>query len=184
MVTEKLDGSNIGFFKLDGELLISTRNNIIELKEIEEVKQILYKGMYQWLVDNGEHLKDNLHEGSGVFGEWIGMGKIKYPNLDKKVYIFAKANINNKKEIYNLNYGHELFIYPFVKKEIPDYMGVVPVARPFLTFPTISDLNELYMCYTVKVDRSVEGFVVEYKNQVTKYVRMKNGSIEPHKENS
>jgi len=29
VVTEKLDGSNIGFFKLNGELVIATRNNIL-----------------------------------------------------------------------------------------------------------------------------------------------------------
>lgn len=35
VLTEKLDGSNIGFFNLNNELLISTRNNVIPYSEID-----------------------------------------------------------------------------------------------------------------------------------------------------
>ena len=80
--------------------------------ELEENKQMLYKGLKGWLDENGEDLKNRLMEGSGLFGEWIGMGKIKYPDLDKKVYMFAKANYD-KGEIKNLYYEHGLFKYPF-----------------------------------------------------------------------
>lgn len=31
-----------------------------------------------------------------------------------------------------------------------------------------------------KVNRNVEGFVVNYENRITKYVRMKNGKLTEH----
>lgn len=39
VITEKLDGSNIGFFKVNGELLIALRSNILRMSEIEENKK-------------------------------------------------------------------------------------------------------------------------------------------------
>lgn len=33
---------------------------------------------------------------------------------------------------------------------------------------------------TNRVERDVEGFVVNYKNIISKYVRMKNGKLEEH----
>lgn len=90
VITEKLDGSNIGFFKVNGDLIIAQRNNIFLINELEENKQMLYRGLKGWLDEYGEDLKDKLMEGSGFFGEWIGMGKIKYPDLDKKFICLQK----------------------------------------------------------------------------------------------
>ena len=182
IITEKLDGSNIGFFKLDVELLIATRNNIIKYSELETVKNILYKDLYSWLIINGVYLKDSLNEGSGFFGEWLGMGKLKYNDLDKKVYIFAKANINKKFDTYNIFYDSTLFKHSFCTNFIPDFLGIVPPVEILSKFPTISDLDNLYEKYVKKVKRNVEGFVIEYKNSIFKYVRMKNGKLETHKE--
>ena len=185
VITEKLDGSNIGFLRLEDELIIATRNNVYKLSEIDEYKQMMYKGMYGWLKEHGEHLKNNLHEGSGIFGEWIGMGKLKYPELGKKMYIFAKANIsyeNNTYEVRNINYDRELFIYPFVEQTIPKYLNIVPCIRICENIPTISELNKLYEEYTNVECRNVEGFIIIKNNDVKKYVRMKNGTLENHKE--
>ena len=181
VITEKLDGSNIGFFKLNGELLIAQRNNIFLMSEIEENKQMLYRGLINWIEEYGEDLKNRLIEGSGFFGEWIGMGKIKYPDLDKKVYMFAKANYE-KGEIKNLYYEHELFKYPFENQEFPEYIGIVPVVTERDNFPDVEILNELYETYKDKVQRNVEGFVVAQNNNVNKYVRMKNGKLQDHHE--
>ena len=184
VITEKLDGSNIGFFKVNGELVIAQRNNIFLLSEVIENKEnrgMLYKGLLCWLEENGKDLEEKLMEGSGLFGEWIGMGKIKYPDIDKKVYMFAKANYE-KGEIKNLYYEHELFIYPFVNQEIPDYIDIVPVVEERDSFPDVDTLDYLYECYKVKVQRNVEGFVVAQNNNVNKYVRMKNGQLQAHHE--
>ena len=181
VITEKLDGSNIGFFKVNEELVIAQRNNIFLLSEIEENKQILYKGLQGWLQEYGEDLQSKLIEGSGFFGEWIGMGKIKYPDLDKKVYMFAKANYD-KGEIKNLYYEHELFKYPFENKEFPEYIGIVPVVEECESVPNIEKLDYLYEIYKIKVQRNVEGFIVAQNNNVNKYVRMKNGIIQEHHE--
>lgn len=181
VITEKLDGSNIGFFKVNGELVIAQRNNIFLMNELEENKQMLYKGLKGWLDENGEDLRNRLIEGSGFFGEWIGMGKIKYPDLDKRVYMFAKANYN-KGEIKNLYYEHELFMYPFENQEIPEYIGIVPIVEERETFPDVETLDYNYEIYKIKVNRDVEGFIVAQNNNINKYVRMKNGKLQEHHE--
>lgn len=181
VITEKLDGSNIGFFKVDGELLIALRNNILRMSEIEENKKMLYKGLYGWLNEYGEDLTDRLIEGSGFFGEWIGQGCLKYPDLDKRVYMFAKANYQNG-EIKNLYYDRELFLYPFVDQNFPDYIGMVPIVIELDETPDIKDLDGYYDWYKSVVNRNVEGFILIQNNNAQKYVRMKNGKLESHHE--
>lgn len=179
-ITEKLDGSNLVIFNKNNKLYIAQRNNIISIDEIEEQKGMLYKGLYEWLINNKD--KINLHPTSAVCGEWIGMGCLKYPvdEFDKRFYMFAKANINDEFELYNLIYEHELFIYPFVEQEIPNFIGIVPVVAQLNVLPNKEHLDSIYEKYTNKVNRNVEGFVVDYKNIITKYVRMKNGKMKEH----
>jgi len=180
VITEKLDGSNIGIFKINGELLVAQRNCIFRANEVD--KTIAYKGLTGWLEENKEDLTERLIEGSGFFGEWIGMGKLKYPELNKKVYMFAKANITDKLEIKNLYYDHELFKYPFENQEIPEYIGIVPVVRERSVYPRIKTLDYEYEIYKSKAKRNVEGFIIIQNNNVNKYVRMKNGKLQNHHE--
>lgn len=182
-ITEKLDGSNLVIFKLNDDLYIAQRNTIFNCNEInDENKQSLYKGLYQWIVDNMETLYNELHEGSAICGEWLGMGKIKYDvsKFYKRFYMFAKANITEDFELYNLNYDHDLFIYPFISREIPKFIGVVPVVKEIRNIPNKEQLDKIYKEYTNKEKRNVEGFVVNYDNRITKYVRMKNGKLQEH----
>lgn len=178
-LTEKLDGANLVFFKYQNELYIAQRKNIISLNEIEEQKTILYKGLYQWLIDYGEDLKNELYEGSAICGEWLGMSVTKYTidRFDKRWYMFAKGNINDDFILYNLIYNHNLFIYPFINQTIPKFIGIVPEAYELNILPDKKYLDSLYDKYLEKVGRPVEGFVINYKDIITKYVRMKNGKI-------
>lgn len=181
-ITEKLDGSNLVIFNLNDNLYIAQRNNIFAFDEVEENKDRLYKGLYQWIMDNIEILHNVLHDGSAICGEWLGMGKIKYDvsEFDKRFYMFAKANITEDFELYNLNYNHDLFIYPFINQEIPKFIGVVPVVKEIKNIPNKEQLDKIYEEYTNKEKRNVEGFVVNYDNRITKYVRMKNGKLQEH----
>ena len=181
-VTEKLDGSNLVFFKKNEELHIAQRKTIFKISELEQVKDILYKGLYQWLIDNKNALEDELHENSAICGEWLGMGQLKYTidEFDKRWYMFAKANIDDDYNLYNLNYDHNLFIYPFISQEIPNFIGIVPEVAELNVIPTKEHLDSIYEKCTSKVNRNVEGFVVNYKNIITKYVRMKNGKLQEH----
>lgn len=180
-ITEKLDGSNLVFFKLENELFIAQRKIIYALREIEDVKDIMYKGLYQWLKDYGQYLEIRLHEGSAICGEWLGMGCLKYDvgEFDKRWYMFAKANIDRETgELYNLNYNHELFIYPFDEQEFPSFLGIVPEVASIRNLPNKEQLDTIYEKYSEQhSDRKVEGFVINCNNSVTKYVRMKNGSL-------
>lgn len=181
-LTEKLDGSNLVFFKKDDELYIAQRKNIFKITELEDVKDVLYKGLYQWLNDNKDVLIEEIHNDSAICGEWLGMGKIKYTidEFDKKWYMFAKANIDDEFNLYNLNYEHSLFVYPFVSQEIPKFIGVVPEVVELNVLPTKEHLDSINEKYCAKVNRNVEGFVINYKNIITKYVRMKNGKLQEH----
>lgn len=166
--------------KQNGKLLIAQRNYVFNIDEIDENKNALYSGLYGWLKEYGEDLTNRLIEGSGLFGEWIGMGKLKY-NFNKKLYMFAKANYENGK-VKNIYYDHDLFIYPFENQEFPEYIGVVPVVSTLKEYPEIDTLNKLYSDYTYNIERNVEGFIIIHDNSIKKYVRMKNGIIKDHHE--
>lgn len=180
-VTEKLDGSNLVFFKKNDTLYFAQRNTIYSFDEIEENKDKLYKGLYQWLSDN-KQVFDDLHNNSAICGEWLGMGCLKYSvdEFDKRYYMFAKANIDDDFNLYNLMYTHDLFVYPFQSQVIPKCIGIVPEVIELNVLPTKEHLDSIYDKYTDKVKRNVEGFVINYKNIITKYVRMKNGKLTEH----
>lgn len=180
-VTEKIDGSNMVIFKKDEEVYVAQRNSIFAFSELDEMKDKLYKGLYEWLKVNKDFFYD-LHNNSAICGEWIGMGCLKYPvdEFDKRYYMFAKANIDDEFNLYNLIYDHSLFIYPFQKQEIPSCMGIVPEVARLNVIPSKEHLDSIYEKYTEKVGRNVEGFVVNYKNIISKYVRMKNGQLREH----
>lgn len=181
-LTEKIDGSNLCIIKKDDTLYIAQRNNILTLEELKENSGIAYKGIIQWLEDHEQWLLDNLHNTSVLCGEWLGMGCLKYDSeeFDKKFYMFAKANITDDFELKNIYYYHDLFKYPFVNQEIPDFIGVVPVVDELSFIPRKEDLDEIYKTYCEKVNRNVEGIVVNYNNNISKYVRMKNGKLQEH----
>ena len=183
VITEKLDGSNCAFFKKDGELYVATRNNILNLREDKEhFKTILYKGMQGWIEENLDSLENNLHDGSAIIGEWNGMGKIKYPHLKERFQMFAKGNVDDNFELNRVNYTHEFFKYSFIEQEIPDFIGIVPIVKIVDEAPSIINLDILYDEYCLTEQREVEGFIVQYDNHtIKKYVRMKNGKLEPHK---
>lgn len=184
VITEKLDGSNLVIFKKDDELHIAQRSNIFKLSELEEVKSKLYKGLYQWILDNKNDL-NNLINNSCICGEWIGMGQIKYSvdEFDKRYYMFAKSNIDDDYNLYNLIYDHELFIYPFENQEIPKCIGIVPTVVTLGVLPNKNHLDSIYEKYCNDVKRDVEGLVIDYKNVISKYVRMKNGKLVEYSDN-
>lgn len=181
-LTEKLDGSNLCIFKKDGVLYFAQRNNIFSTDELEDNKNMIYKGLIAWVNDYKDYLLENLYDNAVLCGEWLGMGKLKYPaeTFDKRFYMFAKANITEDFELKNIYYYHELFIYPFKNQQIPDFIGVVPIVEELKVIPNKKDLDVIYAGYCEKVNRDVEGIVVNYENTITKYVRMKNGKLQDH----
>ena len=157
IITEKIDGSNLTFFKHENELYFAQRNFVFKLSELEEMKTKLYKGLYGWLVEHGKDLEERLNNNSAICGEWIIMGRIKYGHAfdDIKFLMFAKANVNDKLDLFNINYYQKFFIYPFVDKNIPDYIGRVPVAYTTEKQPEIKDLNEWYDFYSKSKRRGI-----------------------------
>lgn len=180
-ITEKLDGSNLCIFKLNDVMYVAQRKTIISFDELEEHKDVMYKGLFEWLNDNKEQLQD-IRNNAVICGEWLGMGKLKYSvdQFDKRFYMFAKANIDESLELTNIYYQHDLFIYPFEKLEIPKCIGVVPLVYEIEYVPDKDKLDILYSKYIEKEKRDVEGFVVNINNTIRKYVRMKNGKLQEH----
>ena len=177
IITEKLDGSNLWFFKIGWELIIAQRNNVFKINEL--TKENSYKWLKGWLDDNKDKL--DFCEWSWVFGEWIGIGEISYwESLDKKFYAFAKANIDENYDIRNLNYNLEFLKYPFESQMIPSCIGIVPKIE-YTDDIWIESLNLLYEFYLKKVNRPVEWFIINNNNQISKYVRHKNWTLTPHK---
>ncbi len=184
-LTEKIDGSNLTFINKPDDLYIAQRQWVFSLSEVKtdpETKRKLYHELYTWLIDegHGDWLRENLCEGSAICGEWIGMkghgNLLKYEGVFPQDFMmFAKANMRDEWKLLNLNYDHRSFIYPFKGQEIPEWIGVVPVVADIYEVPTKEVLDRIHEEYETKVGRKVEGFVVNCKNTITKYVRYKNG---------
>lgn len=186
-ITEKIDGSNLGLCKIEDNLFIIQRNNtyIVKYGEIlndtvTNGKKELYKGLYGWLKENILNL--NLKDGSIIFGEWIGMGKIKYPENWQRFLMFAKARFNEDfTGVTNMMYQREYFKWCFegsdiIESKMPDCIGMVPVAYEVSHAPSLAILDKLYSQYKFSQEREIEGFIVSFPTGgITKYVRHKNG---------
>ena len=160
-ITEKIDGSNLVFAKLNGELLICQRNYILTRDELD--KHNSYAGLRGWLDEYGDTLLNILNEKSAICGEWIAFGKIKY-------------------DLKNVIYKREYFKYPFENQIFPDFIDIVPLVSILNTDPSIEDLDILYDTYINNQQRHVEGFIIidnTFKN-IQKYVRYKDGKATPH----
>ena len=187
-ITEKLDGANLGIGKYNGKIYIFLRNNIVCENEIDSYKGILYKDLYLWLKDNMDKLRCDLNDNTIVFGEWLGMGKIKYDNFNRW-YLFAKAKIINlvEEDVDNIsldymNYEIDKLMYAFKDQNIPSYINTVPIVDINSYMLRKLTLDSLYEEYISKVGRQVEGFVIynEIFKQPIKYVRLKNGKLQEH----
>ena len=180
-VTEKIDGSNLGLFNLNDKLYIAQRGLVFSIDEIEEIKDKMYRGLYAWLKENAENIK--LNQNSCIFGEWLGMGQIKYGEIfNEKLLMFAKANIDDEFNVTNLKYDHSLFKYSFINEERPTSIEIVPIVAILNKMPTKEELDKLYLDYSNLVNRKVEGLIVNFNNNILKYVRFKNGKEEEHHE--
>lgn len=176
VITEKLDGSNLWIFKLNWEIMVATRSQILK---ISEIKNWNYKWLSDWMNNNLEKL--DLHEWSIVFWEWLWMWKINYKDVfNKKFYIFAKANIDENFEISNLNYYSEFFIYSFESKEIPDCIWIVPTVCQTEGKVNLGFLNNLYEKYKTEKNRKVEWFIIIENWIIRKYVRYKDWKESEH----
>ena len=178
-ITEKIDGSNLVFAKLNGKLLICQRNYILTREELD--KHNAYGGLIGWLDEYGDTLLNLLNEKSAICGEWIAFGKIKY-DFKNRFQMFAKANITEEYDLKNVIYKREYFKYPFENQIFPEFIDIVPLVSILNTGPSIEDLDILYDTYINNQQRHVEGFIIidnTFKN-IQKYVRYKDGKATPH----
>lgn len=190
VLTEKLDGSNLGIGRIGEQIYICQRNYVFTLEEIIEGTKLEYKGLRDWLIEHQRELKELIYDGSVLFGEWLGMGKISYLHLNKfknRFYVFAKGRIkldNDKLELSNLVYDLNLLHYVFTTQEFPEFISRVPLVDKLKDI-NIENLDIVYNNYIDKENRKVEGFVIyDIRSKVIKkYVRYnREGKLVPHKE--
>ena len=186
-ITEKLDGENLTIFKKDNKIYVATRGCIINVTDdIETDKIFLYKGMYLWLKEHLDWITNNLYPNSAICGEWLGNGILKYSKemTEARFYMFAKAVVDEDISLQKIKYNHSLFRFPLTninpEQELPDFIKVVPEVTVLQNIPTIDELNKLYEEYSNKVQRNVEGFVINFQDKICKYVRMKRGKLTEH----
>jgi hypothetical protein len=144
----------------------------------------LYKGLYLWLQYHGEELREELHDNACICGEWIGMGRLKYPEETGRFMQFAKSNVTDDGDTFglkNIYYDRELFKWSYKSQTLPEYLKPVPLVSYLDKIPPVSELDIMYQEYTDKVGRPVEGFIMVVNDTVTKYVRMKNGTLTAHR---
>ena len=190
VLTEKLDGSNLGIGRIGEQIYICQRNYVFTLEEFIKGTKLEYKGLRDWLTEHQRELKELIYDGSIMFGEWLGMGKISYLHLDKfknRFYVFAKGRIklnDDKLELSNLVYDLDLLHYVFTTQEFPKFISKVPLVDNLKDINT-KTLDKVYNDYVDKENRKVEGFVI-YDNRskiIKKYVRYnREGKLVPHKE--
>lgn len=190
-ITEKLDGSNLGIAKINDILYIFQRNTVLNYYNIHENKSMLYKGLYDWLVQYKDELLKVIPNNTIIFGEWLGMGKLKY-DFEYSLYLFAKAKIyykvddfDNELEFYieYLNFNVDKLSYAFADEIIPSFVGVVSKLENDFQKINKETMDSLYNEYTNDQNRIIEGFVImdlEDESKVVKYVRCKNGKVQDH----
>ena len=192
IITEKLDGSNLGIGRIGEQVYICQRNYVIPLEEVQHGSNVVYKGLTEFCREYEEQLKELIYDGSIIFGEWLATGKLKYLHLDKfnsnRFYIFAKGRINlknNNLELSNLVYDPSLLHYAFTNQEIPDFISTVPIVDTEINSVSTEVLDNLYEVYCNEEQRQVEGFIILDKssNTIRKYVRYnREGKLVPYKE--
>lgn len=205
-ITEKLDGSNLGIFKISNDsLLVAQRNYCFvwspSMEITPEDRDFAYEGLFGWLELVGQKLIDTLRLYNGFFGEYMfnhinDSRFIDYndrTDLTLGLYIFAKASLQvlgiNSTELSDvsvrgLTYKRDLVKYVFSNNEIPtDIVDLVPLVHTFGHVPSIPDLDNLYEEYCKRINHKPEGFIVLLENnQILKYVRFKGGEFGPHRE--
>lgn len=188
VITEKMDGSNVTFYKWQGVLFVCKRNSVAPLEEALTTKSFCLKGMHEWLGQHGAALCEAMVEGSAIVGEWMGEGRLKYPDTQENRFrMFAKANVELSKNgaevvgLKNILYKEMLFVYPFIEQKIPEYITTVPIVYQSKDKPNLDDLDELYISYKETIERDCEGFIIiEPGGTIQKYVRKKNGVETEH----
>ncbi len=69
IIQEKVDGSNCGVAKINGEIIPLTRAGYVASTSQYEQHQLFYK----WALENSERFNALLQEGERVIGEWLAL---------------------------------------------------------------------------------------------------------------
>ena len=196
-ITEKIDGANIQFFVVKGELYVATRDYIIPIKDnkhmdwIGRIVEPSYVGLTEFILKHRNWLTENIYEGSSIIGEWTRNERYIDLIKESRFVMFAKGRVEMYSidtssstktwaKLTNIVYNQDLLKYVFNGAEIPYFISLVPLVETSSEYLTVEKLDELYDKYCEQVNRKVEGFVINYNGHITKYVRLKGKKLKPH----
>ena len=185
-ITEKMDGSNLTFFKFDDDLYLATRNNVFNWTDEKPTSQdIQYKGLFVWMENYSKLLYEKLNNHEALFGEWLGMGKIKYEDYFPQFNLFAYGYMHQNED----GKFEEGYINRDLNK-ITDFLVEHDLNRDFITVPFVDYTDSLspdlidwyYNKYRDEKAHEVEGFILTNldSGEVRKYVRYKDGKMSEH----
>ncbi len=171
-VTEKIDGSNLGIAKYNGELYYFTRNWIYSFDDLGDIG---YKGLKLFTENHRDEIDCILEDNQVIFGEWIGQGRIKY-NIDKtdtrnRFYAFAFAGLTpDSLEEGTQRFRYMKYVYKWtnMSKPKPEWLNFVPYLG---NATTIHEAIALYSEVSlIDGESTSEGVIIVNGNNPQKYV--------------
>lgn len=141
-VTEKVDGSQIGFGVIDGELIIRSKGSLLNIQQPT--------GLFRDAVAYIRSIKDKLKPGYFYYGECLQSprhNKLKYGRV-------PQHNI----ALYGMRFGDDFYEIDFVR-ELADRLGVDCVPRLFKGECALERLEELLKSESF-LGGEIEGLVI------------------------
>ena len=133
------------------------------------------KNNFRLLIDDVfDYLEANITSNDHLNGEV----SFKINGTGSSTEVFQLLNKADFSISYDIDYGNKLANYNI--KSNYDNDNLFDINLYISNNDFYFYLNNLYDKYINKVKRNVEGFVINYKNIITKYVRMKNGKLTEH----
>lgn len=191
VISEKIDGANLGIGKYEGRLYVATRNQVFNDDEFDK---LTYGGLKGYIDEHHDRLLNDLKEGIMVFGKWIGEIKEKndiwnyHGRYNNKFIIFAQAKFKGS-SIENRSNNILSLLHAFNDGEVPSYLPVVEY-RTMVTgrLMGIGTLDALYSGFIGShkargVNCKCKGFIIynTFSNGITKYIRMnRKGEMVDH----
>jgi len=188
-ITEKLDGSNIGFgMSNTKKFFVFFRNSWTTLDfKSEKITYDGYPGLTEFVSVNADQLS-KICPGSVVFGEWISKQSKTHKtgeHVEHGFYMFAKCRIQygfdlgygfKNLSLESLNYDVNNFMYAW-GGELPGCIKTVPVVlNDIPVFEcTAERLDQIYQQLSKERPYTPEGLIIAINNKkdIVKFVKNK-----------
>ncbi len=132
-VTEKVDGTNVGVWKLeDGSIVVTNRFGYACINS----KRVFHRLFYNWVMENYEKFDTLLNPGERVCGEWLHTKHGTYYRDLPYLFVAFDIRISEERESYSVFFDRiekaGLFAAPLLHKGPPIALpSLLPISKPF-----------------------------------------------------